>query len=472
MKKYDVIIVGAGPAGIFTALELTKHNKGLNILIIDKGRQIHKRACPAREKGTCVKCDPCAIVNGWSGAGAYSDGKLSLGTNVGGNVKDYIGEEKTAELIHYADQIYLSFGAQPRVYGQNDKRVDEIVYEASKHDLQLIPCPVRHLGTEKAFDVLGGMYDYLIHQTNTEFKELTTVWNFICEKEKVVGIELQSKGQERERVMGDYIVAAPGREGAQWLTAEARQLGIKTVNNAVDIGVRVEVPNSIMDHLTRDLYEAKFVYYSDTFDNKVRTFCMNPGGVVSEEHYDGHIAVVNGHSYADDRLKTKNTNFAMLVSTTFTEPFDEPIQYGKYIAHLANMLTGGQIMVQRLGDLLKGRRTDYGRLAKSSTIPTLKGAVPGDLSFALPHRHLMSIIEALKALNHVAPGLYSRNTLLYGCEIKFYSSQIKVNRHFETQVQNLYAIGDGAGITRGLMQASLTGIVVARDIVSKVGSGT
>ncbi|MGE4284356.1 MAG: NAD(P)/FAD-dependent oxidoreductase [Clostridia bacterium] len=467
-KSYEVIIIGAGPAGIFTALELSKKNKEMSILIIDKGRQINKRVCPARKTGKCVNCDPCSIVNGWSGAGAFSDGKLSLGTDVGGNVKDYIGEEKTAELIKYADQIYLEFGAQKAVYGENDKRVDEIMYEASKHNIQLIPCPVRHLGTEKAFDVLGGMYKYLLNHTNIEFRELTSVTEILCEQGKATGVMMQTKGKEPEKISARYVVIAPGREGAQWLTKQARELGIKTKNNAVDIGVRVEVPNSVMDHLTKDLYEAKLVYYSDTFENKVRTFCMNPGGVVSEEHYDGHIAVVNGHSYADDKLKTNNTNFAMLVSTTFTEPFDEPIKYGKYIADLANMLTGGGIMVQRLGDLLKGRRTDYSRLKKSTTIPTLKSAVPGDLSFALPHRHLMSIIEALKALDKVAPGMYSKNTLLYGCEIKFYSSQVEVNHNFETDIANLYTIGDGAGITRGLMQASVTGVVVARDIVKKL----
>ena len=469
-KHYDVIIIGAGPAGIFTALELTKKNDQLSILIVDKGRQIHKRKCPARQTGICVKCDPCAIVNGWSGAGAFSDGKLSLGIDVGGNVKDYIGSEKTAELVKYADDIYLSFGAQKTVYGKNDKRVDEIMYEASKYNIQLLPCPVRHLGTEKAFDILEGMYNYLIRQTNTEFRELTSVTDILCSDGKVTGVLAHTKGQEPEEITADYVVAAPGREGAQWLTEQVHKLGISTKNNAVDIGVRVEVPNSVMDHLTKDLYEAKFIYYSDTFENKVRTFCMNPGGVVSEEHYDGNLAVVNGHSYADDRLKTNNTNFALLVSTTFTEPFNEPIKYGKYIAQLANMLTGGGIMVQRLGDLLKGRRTDYSRLEKSTTVPTLKSAVPGDLSFALPHRHLMSIIETLKALDKLAPGLYSRNTLLYGCEIKFYSSKVDVNNHFETSINNFYTIGDGAGITRGLMQASVTGIVVARDIIRKLNN--
>lgn len=466
MKKFNVIIVGAGPAGIFTALEISNKNKDLSILIIDKGRKLKERNCPARKTGTCVDCSPCAIVNGWSGAGAYSDGKLSLGTDVGGHVKDYLGEIGTAELIKYADDIYLKFGAGKTVYGINDTRVDEIKYEASKHDIQLVPCPVRHLGTERAFDVLGGMYDYLVENTNTTFMELTNVNEIIVNRNKVQGVKIEKDNKEQD-IYADYVVIAPGREGSQWLQQQMRNLNIRTVNNAVDIGVRVEVPNSIMDHLTKDLYEAKLVYYSDTFDNKVRTFCMNPGGIVSEEHYDGNIAVVNGHSYSDNKLKTDNTNFALLVSTTFTEPFDEPIKYGKYIAHLANMLTGGNIMVQRLGDLLKGRRTDFSRLQKSSTIPTLKSAIPGDLSFALPHRHLMSIIEALKALDNVAPGMYSRNTLLYGCEIKFYSSKVMVNNEFETKIDNLYTIGDGAGITRGLMQASVTGVVVARSIVNR-----
>ncbi len=263
------------------------------------------------------------------------------------------------------------------------------------------------------------------------------------------------------------MVAAPGRGGAAWLAQVARGNHIQTLNNEVDIGVRVETPNSITDHLTKHLYEAKMVYYADTFENKVRTFCMNPGGLVSEEHYEGGIAVVNGHSYADEKLRTQNTNFALLVSTRFTKPFNSPIEYGRYIAQLGNMLTGGGIMVQRLGDLLKGRRTDSSRLAKSTTEPTLRTAVPGDLSFVLPHRHLTSIIEALRAFDNVAPGLYSGNTLLYGVEVKFYSSKLTVGANFETALGGFYAIGDGAGVTRGLMQASATGVVVARDIASK-----
>lgn len=468
-EKYDVIIVGAGPAGIFTALEITKLKNNLNVLIVDKGRSIEKRTCPARKTGVCVNCNPCGITYGWSGAGAFSDGKLSLSPEVGGRILDYYTEDKANELINYCDDIYLSFGANEKIHGLNNDRVDEIKYEASKHNIKLVECPVRHLGTELAYDVLRGMYLHLINNTNTDFIELTEVQEVLTSENEVSGIIIRNKEGIKE-IKGDYVILAPGRGGAEWLSNEAKKLKIKTTNNAVDIGVRVEVPNSVMDHLTKDLYEAKLVYYSDTFDNKVRTFCMNPGGVVSEEHYDdGKMAVVNGHSYSEQELRTENTNFALLVSTTFTEPFNQPIKYGKYIAQLGNMLTGGGIMVQRLGDLLQGRRTDYDRLKKSTTVPTLKSAVPGDLSFVLPQRHLTSIVEALKAFDKVAPGLYSKNTLLYGIEVKFYSSKFETNENFETNINRLYTIGDGAGITRGLMQASVTGVVVARDIAKKIG---
>ncbi|MCY6354304.1 NAD(P)/FAD-dependent oxidoreductase [Clostridium sp. ZS2-4] len=465
-NNYDIIIVGAGPAGIFTALEVTKSNPQLEILIIDKGRNIEKRKCPARDTGKCVHCEPCGITFGWSGAGAFSDGKLSLSPEVGGRLLEYRSEEEAQELINYCDEIYLKFGANETIHGLNNERVEEIKYEASKHNIRLVECPVRHLGTELAYDVLSGMYHHLIENTKTDFSELSEADELIIEDGKAVGIKINTKDGNKD-IKGKYIIIAPGRGGAEWLSKEAKKHSMKTKNNAVDIGVRVEVPNSIMDHLTKDLYEAKLVYYSDTFDNKVRTFCMNPGGVVSEEHYDGRIAVVNGHSYSQAELRTENTNFAMLVSTTFTEPFNQPIDYGKYIAQLGNMLTGGPIMVQRLGDLLNGRRTDEERLKKSTTRPTLKSAVPGDLSFVLPQRHLTSIVEAIKAFDKIAPGLYSKNTLLYGVEVKFYSSKFDTNDNFETEIQNLYTIGDGAGITRGLMQASVTGVIVARDILKK-----
>lgn len=466
-NKYDVIIIGAGPAGIFSALELTKHDKKLKVLVVDKGRHIDKRTCPTRTTGKCVKCKPCSIIYGWSGAGAFSDGKLSLSPDVGGRITDYMSYDEAQELINYADRIYLDFGAQEEVHGLDNKIIDDIKYEASKYNIKLIPCPVRHLGTELGFEVLRRMYYSLAENENFYFSDLTQVQEIIVENNKAKGLIIQKRGQEPEMIYSDYIIAAPGRGGAHWLSEQAKKLDIKTENNEVDIGVRVEVPNSVMDHLTKELYEAKLVYYSDTFESKVRSFCMNPGGVVSGEHYDEEIAVVNGHSYADPALKTENTNFALLVSTKFTEPFNQPIEYGKYIAKCANMLTGGGVMVQRLGDLLKGRRTDASRLKKSTTVPTMKNAVPGDLSFVLPQRYLTSIVETLKAFDNIAPGMYSKNTLLYGVEVKFYSSKLKISDSFETEIQNLYAIGDGAGLTRGLMQASVSGVVVARDIIKK-----
>ncbi|NLZ91951.1 MAG: FAD-binding protein, partial [Clostridiales bacterium] len=356
----------------------------------------------------------------------------------------------------------------PQVHGLNERRIEELVYEASRHGIKFVPCPVRHMGTDKAFDVLKAMYEHLMGR-GVEFKELTAVEDILVSEGRAVGVRTRHRNGEVMEYSANHVVVAPGRGGAQWLTSQAAKLGTATKNNAVDIGVRVEVPNSVMDHLTRDLYEAKLIYYSDTFENKARTFCMNPGGIVSEEHYEEGLVVVNGHSYSDPRLRTGNTNFALLVSTTFTEPFNQPIEYGKYIAKLANMLTGGGIMVQRLGDLLKGRRTSPDRLKKSTTVPTLKSAVPGDLSFVLPDRHLTSIVEALRAFDKLTPNLYSRNTLLYGCEVKFYSSKVEVDSRFRTKIENLYAIGDGAGITRGLMQASVTGIIVAREIANITG---
>ena len=461
---YDVIIIGAGPAGIFAAMELLHHSNDLSILMLDKGRTLARRICPARTTGICHNCEPCAITSGFSGGGAFSDGKLSLVSEVGGRLTDYLSKDTVQSLIDYANDMYQSFGAPDIVYGLNQKAVDDLKYEASKYDIQLIPCPVRHLGTDASMVVLGAMYKYLTGHKNFRFLELSTVQEILVNSGKAAGVRLQRKGEAPMDVGAQYVIAAAGRGGAAWFLNESRRLGLKTENNEVDIGVRVEVPNAIIDHLTKDLYEAKLVYYSDTFDNRVRTFCMNPGGVVSEERYEGDLAVVNGHSYNDPALRTDNTNFALLVSTSFTEPFDEPIEYGKYIARLANMLTGDGVMVQRLGDLLKGRRTDKDRLKKSTTIPTLASAVPGDLSYALPHRYLMSIVECLKALENIVPGIYSRNTLLYGIEVKFYSAKVEVNSNLATKIQGLYAVGDGAGLTRGLMQASAAGIVAARDI--------
>lgn len=462
----DVLIIGAGPAGIFTAIELMRKSKDMKVILADSGSAISERACPARTTGKCAGCQPCNILHGWSGAGAFSDGKLSLSPDVGGQIEEYIGRQKAEELIRYADSIYLENGAPTLVHGENDREVERIAYECNRWGIRLISCPVRHLGTDNAFTVLSNMYDHLAAHENFTFLPRTTAVTILTDENGVTGAQMQ-RGQETFAIHAKKVVAAPGRGGAQWLSQSCEGLGLEKMNNEVDIGVRVEVPNAVMDHLTRHLYEAKLVYYSDTFENKVRTFCMNPGGVVSGEYYEDGLAVVNGHSYAEAERRTENTNFAMLVSTRFTQPFNEPIAYGQHIAKVGNMLTGGGIMVQRLEDLLMGRRTTWSRLAKSPTRPTLTTAVPGDLSFVLPHRHLTSILEALKSFDHVAPGLYSKSTLLYGVETKFYSSKIAVNDRFMTPLDGFYTIGDGAGITRGLMQASVTGVVVARDILGE-----
>ena len=468
---YDVIVVGAGPAGIFTALELTEKMPEARLLLIDSGLHIDRRACPARKLHRCVHCEPCNIMSGWAGAGAFSDGKLSLSEEVGGHIVDYLPRQEVRDLIAYADSIYLQARrahARPRPQRSQGGR-DHVRVLAPQHPAHPLPgAPFGH-GAR-----LRRAARHVRHPQQAPRLRVPRAHHrrraCLVEDGRVAGVYMSGPDGQRVLERARYVVAAPGRGGAAWLSQMARENDIETHNNEVDIGVRVEVPNSVMDHLTQHLYEAKLVYYSDTFENKVRTFCMNPGGLVSEEHYEGGLAVVNGHSYADQKLRTHNTNFAMLVSTRFTEPFDQPIEYGRYIAQLGNMLTGGGVMVQRLGDLLKGRRTDASRLKKSTTIPTLETAVPGDLSFVLPHRHLTSIIEALRAFDHVAPGLYSQNTLLYGVEVKFYSSKVAVGEHFETALPGFYAIGDGAGVTRGLMQASVTGVVVARDIMGRLGT--
>jgi uncharacterized FAD-dependent dehydrogenase len=467
MKRYDVLIIGAGPAGIFAAYELSRSKGKPSVLLVDKGRNIQDRNCPIPKTGYCTHCQPCAIMNGWAGAGAFSDGKLSLSPAVGGQLADYIGQSQTQEMIDYADEIYRRFGAPEQVHGLNTKSVEDISYAASRHSILLVPCPVRHMGTETGFTVLKNIYADLVGQKKIEFRPLTPVSEILAPEGKAVGAVVQNTDGSQEEISADRIIVAPGRGGAEWLTGQAKRLKLTTINNSVDIGVRVETPNSVMDHLTRELYEAKLVYYSDTFENKVRTFCMNPGGIVSGESYEGGVALVNGHSFHDPKLKTGNTNFALLVSSNFTQPFNQPIEYGKYIAKCANMLTGGGIMVQRLEDLIKGRRSDRSRLAKSTTIPTLKSAVPGDLSFVLPQRFLTSIMETLRALDKVAPGLYSKATLLYGVEAKFYSSKIEVNSNMETAAAGLYAVGDGAGLTRGLMQASVSGILAARHVLKQ-----
>ena len=460
-SKYDVIIIGSGPAGVFAALELCQ-SSNIKVLLLEKGKSLGERFCPVLGKAKrCPSCHPCDLVSGWGGAGAFSDGKLTLSTEVGGRLKDYLDEKATAELIHYVDDLYLRLGASDKVYGTGDE-VEQWQRKASLADLRLIPVMVRHLGTERCRMILKKLRGLLAERV--DIKVGTAASSIIVDDRKVRGIRT-SDGADLEC---DYLVVAPGREGVDWLTEEAKRLKLVIQTNPVDVGVRVEVPQAVLAGLTDALYEPKLEFYSKTFDDKIRTFCVCPAGEVTIESTAGEdpVITVNGHSYAD--RKTENTNFALLVSITFTEPFREPTAYGKYLARLANILSGG-VIVQRLGDLMEGRRSTPDRIARGIVQPTLKSATPGDLSFVLPYRHLTGILEMLSAMDKLAPGVASRHTLLYGVEVKFYSSRLQLSKHLETEVGNLFAAGDGAGVSRGLIQASASGVVVAREILKRAG---
>ncbi|MBH1940179.1 NAD(P)/FAD-dependent oxidoreductase [Mobilitalea sibirica] len=463
MQKYDVIIIGAGPSGIFCAYELIKENKNLKILMVEKGRPIEKRTCPKRVTKQCVGCKPCSITTGFAGAGAFSDGKLSLSPDVGGNLPEILGYDKAVELIHESDNIYLKFGADTNVYGiDKETEIREIRRRAINANLKLIECPIRHLGTEEGYKIYTRLQEHLL-ESGVEMMFNTMVEDILIEDKKAKGITT-TKG---DTYYAEEIVAAIGREGSDWFCHICNDHGIETKVGTVDIGVRVEVRDEVMEFLNKNLYEAKLVYYTPTFDDKVRTFCTNPSGEVATEYYENNLAVVNGHAYKSKEFKTNNTNFAILVSKNFTKPFKTPIEYGKHIAQLSNMLCGGRILVQTFGDFQRGRRTTEERLCRNNLIPTLKDAIPGDLSLVFPHRIMVDIKEMILALDKVTPGIASDETLLYGVEVKFYSNKVVVNKDFETSVEGLRAIGDGASVTRGLQQASANGISVARSIMEK-----
>lgn len=456
---YDVIIVGAGPAGIFTALEL--YETGLRVLVLEKGNDLEERVCPMDHGATsCISCRPCSRVSGFGGAGAFSDGKLTLTPDVGGRLGELLGAPTIEDLVAYVDSTYVQFGAPDRIYGEGSG-VADLQRRAIVAGLRLVPVRLRHLGCENCMRVLKSMRAYL--NPRVDIRTVHGVREVLVDGDEVSGVQTEAG----ERIGCRFLVCAPGREGAEWLENVARVNGLKLSANPVDVGCRVELPSPVMDELCSTLYEAKLEYYSSSFDDRVRTFCMCPHGEVIMESTGGDdpVVSVNGVGYADHQ--TANTNFAVLVSTAFTEPFREPIAYGKYLARLANLLSGG-ILVQRLGDLKQGRRSTVDRLRRSLVEPTLPLATPGDLSFVLPYRYLTDIMEMLEALDRLAPGVASPHTLLYGVEVKFYSSQLELTSSFETRVKGLFAVGDGAGVSRGLVQASASGVVAGRAIVARL----
>lgn len=464
-NQYDVIIIGSGPSGIFTAYEIRKKDPSTRVVMIEKGKSIEKRKCPKRKTGVCSNCQPCAITTGFSGGGSFSDGKLSINYDgeIGGELAQHIGLDRFRQLLHYVDDLYVGFGADNKVYGNdNQSEIDVIRRNAAQAHLKLIDSRVRHMGTEKAYDIYSRIQQELT-QLGVDMRFETSVVDLIVE-EKADG-EKTARGvnlDTGEKLYADHIVAAIGREGSEWLNNMCHKYGISSKPGPVDIGVRVETDASITAPIDNVLYEAKLVYYTPTFEDKVRTFCWNPRGEVVEEKYGDHLSVVNGHSYKDEKLKTSNTNFALLVSKNFTQPFKTPIEYGRYIAEMGNMLSGNKVIVQRYGDFKRGRRTTSDRLAKNTIRPTLKDAVPGDLSLVLPYRIMLDIDETLEVLDKIMPGMSTSATLLYGVEVKFYSNRLVVDKHFQTSIHHLHALGDGAGITRGLMQASMNGVCMGR----------
>lgn len=466
--KTDVLIIGAGPSGIFTALEMLKNGSKKKIMIVEKGLPVEKRHCPKAKTGKCVNCKPdCNITTGFSGAGAFSDGKLSLSCEVGGNLPDLIGHEFAQQMIEYTDGIYLLFGADKKVEGVgHDEKIKAIRLRAIQAGLKLVDCPIRHLGTEMAQELYGKIEKHLT-DNGVEIIFKTECVDLIVEDGKAKGAVFLPCGKpesEKFSVSADNVVIATGRKGADWLEDMCKKHNIEHLPGTVDIGVRVEVRNEVMEDVNEALYESKLIGYPEPFTNKVRTFCQNPGGFVSQENYDNNsLAVVNGHSYKN--TKSDNTNLAILCSHNFRPPFDEPIPYAKKVGELVNMLADGHILVQRYGDILAGKRTWQEDLARSNVRPTLPDAVAGDLTAAMPYRTLMNIIKFIEAVDKVVPGFASEETLLYGPEIKFYSNKVKMDEKFNTNIEGLHCLGDSSGWTRGLMMASVMGVLMGRELI-------
>jgi uncharacterized FAD-dependent dehydrogenase len=465
VTTYDVVILGCGEAGIFAGYELARQNPGLRILIVDQGQDIYKRSCPivAGKTRGCIDCRVCHTMCGFGGAGAFSDGKYNFTTAFGGWLTDFMPEAEVLALIDYVDKINVLHGATNQMYSTDSPEAKALQKRALEHDLHLLQARVKHLGTENNLRILTNLYegmkDKLTFQFNTTIAALSQVEG---------GYALDTA--DGERFLCKWLIAAPGRSGAEWFSQQCLSLGLELINNQIDIGVRVELPALVFEHITDVVYESKLIYRTKQYGDQVRTFCMNPYGHVVAENVEG-IHTVNGHSYSDPSLRSQNTNFALLVSNRFTEPFNQPYRYGKHIASLSNMLAGG-VLVQRFGDLIRGVRSNEHRMSQSKTKPTLTAAIPGDLSLALPKRQLDDIIEMIFALDKLAPGTANYDTLLYGAEVKFYSARLQLTNELETQLPNLFAAGDGAGITRGLAQAGASGVKVAQVISQRIQAGS
>ena len=456
IMNYDVIIIGAGPGGIFSAYELIGRSPQLKVAVFEAGHTLSKRRCPidGEKIKTCIGCKSCSIMSGFGGAGAFSDGKYNITNDFGGTLYEYIGKKQALELMRYVDDINMRFGGEgTKLYSTAGTKFKKLCIQ---HDLHLLDASVRHLGTDINYVVLENLLSYLSDKVEFHFDT------------PVEAVTAEGEGYRIQCREGSFTcrkcVISVGRSGSKWMETVCRELDIPTRSNRVDIGVRVELPAEVFSHLTDELYESKIVYRTQKYGDRVRTFCMNPRGEVVNENTNG-IITVNGHSYEDPAKQTENTNFALLVAKHFSEPFKDSNGYGESIARLSNMLGGG-VIVQRFGDLIRGRRSTPSRIEESFVTPTLN-ATPGDLSLVLPKRILDGIIEMIYALDKVAPGTANDDTLLYGVEVKFYNMEVEVNDRLETRHPGLYIIGDGSGITHSLSHASASGVHVARDITGK-----
>jgi len=479
---YDLIVVGMGPSSIFLAYELIKLGKHKNILLIDQGKSVKNRCCPISKTKKCLNCKPkCNITCGFSGAGAFSDGKLNsyhltlrdeneeiyLGGNDGSYLKEYLSEKEIYDLLTYTDNVYLDFGADTKLHGVDDiDKIKEIKEKAKKENINLVSFPIRHLGTEKAHILYGKIEEYL-QDNKISMKFETEVEDIIIEDGSIKGVNVVDlKTKEKNTYYANNVVLAVGRKGARFLSDLCSKHKIETKIGSVDIGIRYELSDEVMKDINKYMYEGKFIARPYPYGDKVRTFCQNPSGFVSSEVYDNGLTLVNGHSYKDK--KSTNTNLSILVSHHFTYPFDKPIEYGEDVARNVNRLGGNAIMVQRLGDILRGRRTWESDLENNKVKPTLDSAVPGDITFALGYRTMTDILNFIKSMDKVVEGFANPENLLYAPEVKFYSNVVVLNENLETSVKGLYSIGDGGGLTTGLMMASVSGVKMARILSEKI----